>query len=245
MEKDELIHQINVIAGDAIEKGKTDPYPHRKHTALAGRYSEGAKAYYDKQIDILLADASNKSFMAGMWINGGCPNMADAIYTRQIPILYIELLYGKLAFRKSDDDFLNFVKDDLELFFMIYFNYLRLKNDAVKANTKIKYNIPLSIVAEIYDACNPCVVNCGPLEFCNAIYNPDTFCNIQGVKSNLMLFVNLSSKIKGLGVKWKKDVCASMGWAESECSKRSIRDDMSADWCIVLQKMASPHKSRK
>lgn len=245
MDLEELRSQIVVRCRRAIDKVKSCPYPEKQHIALATKYSGGAKVYYDNQIDVVLSEAPEKSFMGAMWINGGCPNLSEALYADQIPELYCNIIYKKKLLRGSDKDFLEFVEEDLEAFFISYYTYLRLKNASIKANTKAKYDISLLTVAQIYDICFPDALDCSPLTFCNAIYNPDTFCNIQGVKSNLMLFVNLMSKIKGLGPKWRKEVCLSMSWSESECSKRSIRNDIAADWCTMLKDLASPLKSRR
>ncbi len=236
MERDYLKNEILKLTKKAILSGLDYPREEGKHATLAKKYKDGIKAYYDKQIYELLSNPQSGLGMA--WVNSGCPDMeghAD----------WITAYYPKMLKYIKPDELLNFVEEDLNDFFRMYYQYKFLKSESISANTKAKYDIPLSVVAKIYDLCCPAVIDCHPLVFCNAVYNPDTFCNIHGVKSTLMLFVNLVLKIRGLGTLWRKEVCNSMNWDEKECSKRSVQNDMSAQWCNELKKLSIAHQSRR
>lgn len=224
----------------AICKGRDYPREEGKHATLAKRYKDGIKAYYDNQIYELLSNP--ETGIGGAWVISGCPDLTG--HLDLIPAYYIRL-HKDLFKEDIKPDDLKTIEGDLSDFFRMYFQYLFLKSESTNANTKAKYDIPLSVVAKIYDICCPAVIDCHQLVFCNAVYNPDTFCNIHGVKSTLMLFVNLVSKIRGLGTSWRKEVCNSMNWDEKECSKRSVPNDISAKWCNELKKLSRAHQSHR
>lgn len=246
---DELRRKAIEVTREAYDTAiKFNHFPEKKHKALAAKYPEGEKAYYNKEITTLLDEAFNKSMVASAWINSNMPIItADQI---AVHILEMLLQWEEKRYKtnvkyipnytgETDEDRLKDVKDEAEAFFRIYYNYTKLKEMTKQANTKMAYSLHHTTIADIYEKCYPDVIDCNFLTFCNAVYNPDTFSNAGGTKSNLMLFLNVMSKFRSLGSAWRKDACASKEWDVKECSKRSAKDECgnTPEWYEMIKKL--------
>jgi hypothetical protein len=229
------------VVRDAVDEVvyKCCLYPEKRHKALASIYPAGVKAYYDDAIVQLIKEAPNKSMTANKWVNEGMPDIGVSIVTDAILYDFENSVHLSPILNRNyqtEDEKLNYIKEEAISFFRVFYEYKRLQQASISAITQMKYTLSPQTITNIYNCCYPEIVQCNYLTFCNAIFNPDTFCNIDGGKSNLMLLVNRLAKIRSLGVKWKKDVCESKKWDVSECSRRSSKSDVVPTWFTNLHK---------
>lgn len=122
---------LKVVINKAIKDVQDQPlFPDAQHNTLSNNHPDGEVTYFGNEIYNLLCEIPKRSGMGNAWINSKTPKVTGDISLNY----YLGLSNNKLYKFESDDDFLQFAKEDFTTFLRDYFAWTKFRGKLPRQN---------------------------------------------------------------------------------------------------------------